>query len=379
MPPVRVLLVDDSAVIRRLLRDTLSEDPDIEVVATAPNGKIALDKLPLVQPDVVVLDIEMPVMNGLETLPRIRDYSATLPVIMFSTLTTHGGQATLDALALGATDYVAKPSNSGGVAEGIERVRTELVPKVKALGGRHTRPVARVPLPPAPSSSLRPRGLPEPPVRAPARPPRTARQPIAAVVIGVSTGGPKALTEVVPRLPSDFPVPVLIVQHMPPLFTKALADRLDSQSALRVTEAADGMAVRAGEVLVAPGDRHMIAARDGASVVVRLTDDPPEHSCRPAVDPLFRSAATVWGGAVLAVVMTGMGHDGCIGAGVIAEHGGVVLAQDEASSVVWGMPGFVVKAGLADAVVPLGDLAREITNRVALGARARTLSQAGTS
>ena len=193
----------------------------------------------------------------------------------------------------------------------------------------------------------------------------TSNRRVDAVVIGISTGGPKALTEMLPRLPADLAVPVLVVQHMPPLFTKALADRLDSLSSLRVAEAAEGDVVEPGSVLIAPGDRHLLVARTAGSVVAHLTEDPPENSCRPAADPLFRSAARVWGPGVLAVVMTGMGHDGCIGAGVVRENGGSVLAQDEATSVVWGMPGFVARAGLADAVVSLDEIAPEITARVA--------------
>ena len=344
MAPIRVLVVDDTVVVRKLVSDVLEADPEVTVAATAPNGRVALQKVPMVAPDVVVLDVEMPVMDGLETLRALRDERPDLPVIMFSSLTERGASTTLDALALGARDYVAKPTGAGGLEGARARVRDELVPRIKALGRR-----------PAPGAAAAP----------PA--PRPASGPAArvdAVVVGVSTGGPNALAEVLPALRADLPVPVLVVQHMPPLFTKSLAERLDRASALAVREAADGDVPGPGTVWIAPGGRHLEAVREGGAVRLRTHEGPPENNCRPAVDVLFRSAAAVWGRHALGVVLTGMGHDGRVGAEHLARAGARVVAQDEASSVVWGMPGAVARAGLADAVVPLGRVAAEIEARV---------------
>jgi two-component system chemotaxis response regulator CheB len=351
MAKIRILVVDDAVVVRRMLTDVLNGDPELEVVATAPNGVIALAKIPQVNPDLVIMDVEMPEMDGLQTLQALRKTYRRLPVIMFSTLTQRGATSTLDALALGANDYVTKPANVGSVAAGMQRIREQLIPKVKALCGRAPA------LAPAPAPAVRP---------APSRPlPATGR--VEAVIIGVSTGGPNALAAVLPTLPGDLPVPVLIVQHMPPIFTRLLAERLDAQSAVRVAEGAEGAKVAPGGVWIAPGDYHMEAARDGAGVRLRLQQGPPENSCRPAADVLFRSAAATWGPGALAVVLTGMGQDGLRGAEAVREAGGQVIAQDEATSVVWGMPGFVTRAGIADRVLPLSDVGPEIVARVRRG------------
>jgi two-component system, chemotaxis family, protein-glutamate methylesterase/glutaminase len=349
---VRVLVVDDSVVIRRMLTDVLNDDPAIEVVGHASNGRLALQRLTQLQPDVVVMDVEMPEMNGIEALVEMRKTHKALPIIMFSTLTTHGGAATLDALARGATDYVAKPANVGSVQASIAKVREELVPKVRALGGaprEHERPALRA----APKLNRVVRA-----VRV------NLNTSIDVLTIGVSTGGPNALAELIPALPGDLGVPVLIVQHMPPLFTKLLAERLDRESALHVVEGAQGLAVRPNTVYIAPGDFHMTVAGHVPAVRLELNQDPPENSCRPAVDVLFRSVAAVYGGHALGAVLTGMGKDGMRGSEVLTEAGAEVLAQDEASSVVWGMPGFVARAGLASAVLPLSDIAPEITRRI---------------
>jgi two-component system chemotaxis response regulator CheB len=355
---VRVLLVDDSVVIRRMLTDVLSDDPDIEVIGSASNGRLALQRLALGLPDVVVMDVEMPVMSGLETLPELRRLYPKLPVIMFSTLTTRGGQATLDALSLGASDYVAKPANMASIGESIEKIKAELTPKVKALGGG--------------ASGIAAKTAARPPTAAPSAPRlpgllRLATEKVEAVVIGVSTGGPSALQDIVPKLPPNLPVPIFVVQHMPALFTKLLAARLDATSAIRVFEATDGQGAEPGTLYIAPGDHHMVLERKGNAVRVTLNQDAPENSCRPAVDPLFRSAADVYGAGVLAVVLTGMGSDGCAGAGVIVAAGGQCFAQDETTSVVWGMPGFVTRAGHADRNVPLGEVAAEIVRRCSAG------------
>lgn len=345
----RVLIVDDAVVIRRIVTDVLSADPEIEVVGAAANGKIALSKIPQVNPDLVTMDMEMPEMDGIATLRELRKTHRKLPVIMFSTLTSRGASATLEALACGANDYVTKPANVGSVATAMARIREELIPKIKALCPR------AAPIPATPVTPFRrPMHL---------RTPSLVRS-IEAVVIGVSTGGPNALAEVIPALPGDLPVPVLIVQHMPPVFTKVLAERLDQKSKLRCKEIEDGDVISPGTVYIAPGDFHAAVERVGTKAVLRLNQDVPENSCRPAADVLMRTAAAAYGPATLGVVLTGMGTDGCRGAQAILEAGGSVFVQDEATSIVWGMPGYVTRAGFADKQVPLQEVAAEITRRV---------------
>jgi two-component system chemotaxis response regulator CheB len=346
-----------------MLSDTLAADRAFEVVGVASDGRIALAKIPLLKPDLVTLDVEMPVMNGLETLAALRKLYPRLPVIMFSTLTERGAAATLDALSLGASDYATKPSNTGSPAVAIERIRTELVPKIKALCG---------------FSSLKFPKLPVPRLAKAARPRSNPR--IDVVAIGTSTGGPNALAEVLPRMPSDFPVPIVVVQHMPPIFTRLLADRLAKHSSIAVEEGRAGAMLCPGSAWIAPGDFHMKVIRAPAGCRLSLNQLPPENSCRPAVDVLFRSVAQAYGANVLAVVMTGMGSDGVLGAQEINEAGGNVIVQDEASSVVWGMPGLVHASGLADSAYPLGQMASEITRRVLLSRDTRSpVSVAGNS
>lgn len=346
----RVLIIDDAVVIRRLVSDVLNSDPDLEVVGTAVNGRIGLEKIAQLRPDLVTLDIEMPEMNGLETLAAIRKSWPRLPVIMFSTLTARGAAATLDALSLGASDYVTKPANMGSVAEGMQRVREDLIPKIKALCGRPSPSLAKEQ---APASAA--------PRRATRRSPA---QRIEVLAIGTSTGGPNALAEVLPELPAEFPVPILIVQHMPPVFTRSLAERLDARCQVSVIEAAGGETPRAGHAYLAPGGFHLKAVRSSGEIRLALDSGPQENSCRPAVDVLFRSVADLYGAATLAVVMTGMGKDGLNGSEAIWNAGGTILAQDEATSVVWGMPGFVARAGLAEQVLPIGSIAAQIIERV---------------
>ncbi|MDY7101965.1 MAG: chemotaxis response regulator protein-glutamate methylesterase [Actinomycetota bacterium] len=357
MSRIRVMVVDDSAMLRRLITDALSGADDIEVVGVAPNGQIAVSQIDELRPDVITLDVEMPVMDGLQTVREIRKRHTRLPVIMFSTLTEEGGWATLDALSHGASDYLTKPSGTGSLAASIAVVRGELVPKIRALCHR------------APAATIRPTPIRE---AMSARPKRTQTTKIEAVVIGVSTGGPRALAEVIPALPADLAVPVLVVQHMPAMFTRLLAERLDASSKVTVVEGSDGMAIQAGTVYVAPGGSHMDIAGRLARHTIRIFEDPPENSCRPSVDPLFRSAAAVYRKHVLAVMLTGMGSDGLGGSKAIAAAEGQVIAQDEATSVVWGMPGEVTRAGLAEAVLPLDRIAGEISRRVAFGRTAAT-------
>jgi two-component system chemotaxis response regulator CheB len=350
MAKIRVLVVDDSSVIRRLLADILSSDEEVEVVGTAPNGAIALQKIEQLNPDVITLDVEMPDMTGLEFLEALRKTSSKLPVIMFSSLTQKAAITTLEALARGATDYVTKPTGVSREAAS-ELVRSQLLPKVKVLGGR--RPSAAMEL-------LRAK-------------PRAVSAPVwnerpEVLAIGVSTGGPNALSTLFQQIPANLGVPVVIVQHMPPLFTQLLAERLTNTCPLTFAEAKDGDLLEAGKVWIAPGDFHMRLVRDGTQVRVALDQGTPENSCRPAVDVLFRSVASVYRSRSLAVIMTGMGQDGLHGCEAIDAAGGQIIVQDEASSVVWGMPGFVAKAGLARAVLPLDQLSTEILRRVNRGA-----------
>ena len=353
MPKIRVLIVDDAVVVRKMLSDTMNQDPEIEVVGVAANGSICLQKIPQVNPDVISLDIEMPVMNGLEALDKIRETWPKLPVIMFSTLTQKGAVATLDALSKGATDYVAKPSKAKSLDEGIELIKSGLIPKIKALCNERSGLGIPINLP-----------KPKPAVEHPEDPKNMKGikrfHRVDVVTIGVSTGGPNALTEVLPMFPKNFPVPIVLVQHMPPNFTKLLADRLDSKSNLTIKECEDGDVLQPGHVYIAPGDFHMIVEQDKDDVVARTNQTPHENSCRPAADVLFRSVAKTFGRNALAVVLTGMGQDGMHGCQHIQARGGQVIAQDEASSVVWGMPGFIVKGKLADAILPLNKIADEV-------------------
>jgi two-component system chemotaxis response regulator CheB len=353
MPKIRVLVVDDAVVVRKLITETLRDDPELEVVGTAPNGRLALQKIPQVNPDIITLDMEMPEMDGLATLREVRQLYPKLPVIMFSTLTQKGAVSTLEALSLGANDYVTKPANVGGVTAGVERLQQELIPKIKVHCGRfsasaHEHPATIDICKKAPPGTL---GPPLP-------------GPIEIVCIGTSTGGPNALAEVFSNLPAKFPVPIVIVQHMPPLFTAMLAKRLTAHSAVPCHEGVEGMPLERGHAYLAPGGHHMELLKQGTRVTVHLQEGAPENSCRPAVDVLFRSVARIYGSSILGVVMTGMGQDGLRGCELIREQRGHVVVQDEASSVVSGMPGYIARAGYADKVIPLDQIAGEISRRV---------------
>lgn len=344
MPPIRVLIVDDSVVIRQVLSELLRSDPEIEIVGTASSGSLALSLIPQLKPDLVTLDLEMPGMDGLETLAGIRNLSSKLPVIMFSTFTERGVAVTLEALARGATDYVTKPTHAGNTESARQRVREELIPKIKSLCTPHV-------------------SLPRPlPVTTIAR--ARALVPIDIVAIGTSTGGPNALADLIPQFPSDFPVPIVIVQHMPRIFTRQLAERLDELTPLLVREGHEGSKLLPGQAWIAPGDYHMTVVRVGKDIALTMNRRAPEQACRPSVNVLFRSVAEIYGAHVLGVVLTGMGADGTGGAQAIREAGGAVIVQDEASSAIWGMPGRVVAAGQADRICPLGCIASEIVRRV---------------
>ncbi len=347
---IRVLVVDDSVIIRRLVTHALGEDPNLEVVGSAANGLIALKMIPLVNPDAITLDIEMPEMDGLETLRQVRKLYPDLVVIMFSTLSERGAAITIEALSLGANDYVTKAANSGSLDQSMSRLRGELVPKIKQFFHFESEQAK----PQAPKSVA---SSPSVPFRAPAG--RISKR-CEAVAIGVSTGGPTALAQLVPMLPADFRQPIFIVQHMPPIFTRLLAERLQTLTKLRVREATHGMLVEGHNIYVAPGDFHMRVAKKGATYVIALDQADPENSCRPAVDVMFRSVADVYGGGAMGVILTGMGQDGLRGIERLRAAGSYIVAQDESSSVVWGMPGAVVNAGLADSVVDLRGVVPEI-------------------
>jgi two-component system, chemotaxis family, protein-glutamate methylesterase/glutaminase len=349
--PIRVLVCDDSHTIRSVLTATLASDPGVRIAGTAVNGQACLDQLAAGDlPDVVLLDVEMPVMDGLTALKEIRRRHPRLPVVMFSSLTERGSKATVDALVAGANDYVAKPAGLNP-EEVAARIRGEVLTRIKQVVSR--------------GASGRAAGPQAAPAGAPARPALQAkRTAVAGVVIAVSTGGPAALAEVLPAFVPQARVPILIVQHMPAAFTGRLAERLSAICGREVREASDGLPVVQDSVFLAPGGRHMELAGMTVSPRIRLTDAPPENSCRPAADVLFRTAAKIWGSGTLGVVLTGMGRDGLAGSRAVVEAGGRVIVQDEFSSVVWGMPGEVAKAGLADVVLPLGQIGVEIGLRL---------------
>ncbi len=338
---IRILLADDSAVMRSLLRMVLDPQPELEIVAAAADGVEAVAAFDRLHPDLVLLDIDMPRMNGLEALSALRSRDLRVPVIMCSTLTRHGARITLEALARGATDYVPKPSAQQNIRDGVATLTRDLVPKILALcaaqsvSSESALPILPVPPTPPAASALAPR----------------------LVVVGVSTGGPAALQALLPQLPASFPLPILIVQHMPRLFTGLLASRLDSLCSLRVREAASGVRPEPGFIHVACGDWHLEIGRDFR---LHLNQNAPEHFCRPSVDVLFRSAALACSGRLLAIVLTGMGTDGLAGCRAVRAAGGAIFVQDAATSLIWGMPGAVASAGLADQVLPLSAIPGEM-------------------
>jgi two-component system, chemotaxis family, protein-glutamate methylesterase/glutaminase len=354
----RVLIVDDAVVVRKCLADAIAQDPDLEVAATASNGRLALAKFPRLKPDIVLLDIEMPEMDGLATVRELRKVDARVPIIMFSTLTERGATITLEALSAGASDYVTKPSNADA-ATTSQAILAELIPKIRAL--------CRLPAT-GDTARLLPAALPARgnqtaapvPVRRPISP-----LPVQIVAIGVSTGGPDALAHVIPSLPSKIPVPIVIAQHMPPIFTSLLAARLAAKSAFPVRECVSGEPLTPGCIFLAPGDFHMIVQQEAGKVCLRTHQEAKENFCRPSVDVLFRSVARVYAGRTLAVVLTGMGQDGLKGCELLSQLGARICVQDESTSVVWGMPGFVAKAGLAQKILPLDQIASEIMRATA--------------
>ena len=349
----RVLVVDDTVVFRRIVTEALAKVPNVEVIGSAGNGKIALARVATMHPDLITLDIDMPEMNGIEMLEQLSSTGSKCGVIVLSSQTVRGGHLTMRALELGAFDFITKPQ-AGSVEENRAVLRSMLLPIIRAFERRQEirsilqkTPVHSAPHEPAPSS----------------RSARRTGPPI--VLIGVSTGGPAALAQILPALSASVPAPVFVVQHMPPLFTAALAQSLSAKCAIRVKEATEGEAAVKSCVYLAPGGKQMKLVSDtGGAILIRLTDDPPENNCRPAVDYLFRSAALQFPGRAIAAILTGMGADGTQGLRLLKRGGCVSIAQDEASCVVFGMPREAIQAGLVDTVLPLNQIAGAITRLV---------------
>lgn len=365
--PIKVMVVDDSAVVRGLVSRWIEEDPALVSIARHSNGKLAVDDIGRSKPDVVVLDIEMPVMDGLTALPLLLQQSPRSKIIISSTLSRRNAEVSMKALALGATDYIAKPDSNRGVTTSAD-FRKELINKIKAVCPRRlkrrapgdvaataTRILEKAP-PGSQAKGLTPKGLP-----IMLRP--FSRMPPRIFAVGSSTGGPQALLElfksVTPAL--DF-MPTVITQHMPATFTTILAEHIGQATGRTAKEGEDGEVLKPGCIYVAPGGHHMVLDKQGTNTVIKLTDGPQVNFCKPAVDPLFQSVAKIYGPGILAVVLTGMGHDGAAGATMIADSGGSIIAQDEETSVVWGMPGATAEAGCCSAVLPLKDIGVKVTS-----------------
>jgi two-component system chemotaxis response regulator CheB len=392
---LNVLVVDDSLTYRIILREVLRMIPNVQLAGTVSNGKIAMNQLNETQPnqpiDMVLLDLEMPEMDGLATLQAIRRQYPDIGVVMVSGANRHSADITIQALEAGALDFISKPEHEDS-NQNVNALRNKLMdiiamfrkarPAIKKAREKYgpppSAPTATAPAAPPATASVEPPPTMRLVVPAPAKPvvptPTRIPYPFRALAIGISTGGPKALNELIPNLPGNLGVPVLLVQHMPPLFTQSLANSLNRISALTVKEAEEGEPVLANTVYIAPGGRHMTVvhqAGEGKSprVVIKLTDDPPENSCRPAADVLFRSVAEVYQRHVLSVVMTGMGNDGALGVSAMKRHGAYSLTQSEGSCVVYGMPKAVFDMGLSDEVLDLPELAPRIANLIQRGGK----------
>ncbi|MFP3982293.1 MAG: chemotaxis response regulator protein-glutamate methylesterase [Desulfurivibrionaceae bacterium] len=350
---IKVMVVDDTIFYRKIVGDLLAEIDGVEMVGTANNGKIALNKIRSLKPDLLTLDVEMPIMSGLELMEEINRQDLDVGCIMLSAKTQKGSEATMRALELGAFDFISKPDNDSA-EENIKAIKTELDKLIKGFI-RHRRlrgePGEKPAVPKKPAVTPRP-----------AKPLKRTEKSLV-VALGISTGGPNSLLQVLPELPGDIGVPILLVQHMPPIFTASLAQSLDRKCALKVKEAEDQEKVEANTVYIAPGGKQMKVASGAGGLhrMIRITDDPPENNCRPSVDYLFRSVAREYGSKATCVIMTGMGSDGKQGMSVVKAAGSVGIAQDETSSVVYGMPKAVVDAGLVDIVASLDSMSQEIS------------------
>ena len=345
MPNTRILIVDDSSPIRQAVASLLGEEADLQVVGIAPNGRIGVEKATQVKPDVVLLDIEMPEMDGMEALKLIRKQHPKLPVIMFSALTKKGASQTLDALALGADDYVAKPSMAANLEQALENCKGELVEKIRALcSGRNIEKKVSAPVAVLPAVQL------------------TGR--VEVVVIAASTGGPNALSELLPKFPAKCPVPIVVVQSMLPMLIKSFAERLQTECKMKVVETGEPQPLKAGHIYIATGGKHTVVTRNGALVEILTNDEPPDNSFRPSVDLLLRSVAGVFGGRSLVAVLTGMGNNGLKGCLLVRNCGAEILVQDRESSKLWGMPAAVVEAGIAHGVYPLNQMQDQMCKRI---------------
>jgi len=365
---IRVLIVDDTITYRKIVSEVLADLPGVEVVGTAANGKIALQKIEQLRPDLLTLDLEMPEMNGLDVLRRLNQSGIYVQAIMLSGANTNGANLTMAALKLGAFDFVLKPTNDT-VEKNVEYLHHELGLKIQAFArSKCVHTILHGPAPAPPHTLTAPH-----PHKEVAHVPYTQHPfEISAckpevVALGISTGGPASLTRMLPQLPANLGVPILIVQHMPPVFTKSLAEDLNHRCALRVCEACDGQPVSPGNVLIAPGGKQMKVERVDGHIAVRITDDPPINSCKPSVDYLFRSVSEIYGRKAVGVIMTGMGNDGARGCREMKRQGAAIVAQDEATCVIFGMPKGPIEEGIADVVAPLDNIALEIIRLVGKG------------
>ncbi|MEZ5758043.1 MAG: chemotaxis response regulator protein-glutamate methylesterase [Emcibacteraceae bacterium] len=362
--PYRVMLVDDSSVIRGLMSRWLGADPAIEIVASASNGQVALNTLERADPEIIVLDIEMPVMDGLTALPKLLSIKPDVQVVMSSTLTVQNAKVSLQAMSLGAADYVPKPTTNRDVITS-QSFQVEIIEKIKSLAEAKRKQLG-LPLFKAERETLltAEKKINNPQIVKISKTVKSSSVKPKIIGVGSSTGGPQALMEFVNGIKDKLTLPVVVTQHMPPSFTKILAGHLARSTGLTCEEAEDGMELVGGRVYIAPGNYHLTVTEKAGKYYIKLNQDSPENFCRPAVDPMFRSLSQVFGPAVLGVILTGMGHDGLAGSMKIVEGGGTILAQDEATSVVWGMPGAVSEAGLCNAVLPLRELAGKVNNLV---------------
>ncbi|WP_319404651.1 chemotaxis response regulator protein-glutamate methylesterase [uncultured Desulfosarcina sp.] len=366
--PLRVMVVDDTVLYRKIVSDTLATLPGVEVVGSAHNGKAAIAKLATLKPDLLTLDIEMPEMNGIEVLDHIHRHAPHIGAIMLSTLTHEGGAMTMKALELGAFDFIPKPQ-TGTMAENREKIESAIAPMIRAFQ-RSAR------IPGILKTASRPGKTAITPAfeKSSASALNTLRTPFKhskseIIAIGISTGGPNALAKMLPMIPGDIGVPLLIVQHMPPMFTQSLANSLASKCAIAVREAKQGDPLLPNTAFIAPGGKQMkiVAGADGKNRIIKITDDPPENSCKPSVDYLFRSVAHHYVGRSTGVIMTGMGSDGTQGLKLLKKNGATIIAQNEATCVVFGMPKEAVETGLADTVLPLNQIADMIVKTVRVG------------
>lgn len=363
--PIRVLVVDDTIVYRKSISDALSQIPDVEVIGSAPNGKIAVNKILSLSPDIITLDIEMPEMNGLEVLEWMSKESPGIGAIVLSNFTTKGGEMTIKALELGAFDFIPKPQG-GSLSQNRDTLKDSLSSiltaykrsaEIRRILGKNTTPTK--------NQSFRKSNHSLNSVKR-SFAPQTRKFRSEIVAIGISTGGPKALAEMLPQLPPDIGVPILIVQHMPPLFTTSLAKNLDSKSRITVKEAIDGETIHPNIAYIAPGGKQMRLSsnENGLNKIIQITDDPPENSCKPSADYLFKSVAQYYSGKATGVIMTGMGHDGTLGLKILKDSGAAIIAQDQQTCVVFGMPRGPIENGIVDIISPLQDMAMEIYRTV---------------